>query len=192
MGFAPGANVDVIQDHGRIEILPNIHSLARVYIEPTSRCNLSCQTCIRNTWNEPTGDMDLKIFEKAANKLSRFPHLDSVMFGGFGEPTVHKDILYMIQSIKSLGLKAEMVTNGTLLDEVMLAGLMKSKLDTLWESFDGTMETSFEDIREGASFQKVVDSLKLLQKMNRRSPHKIEIGIAFVVMKKNINDLSLS
>jgi MoaA/NifB/PqqE/SkfB family radical SAM enzyme len=71
----------------------------------------------------------------------------------------------------------------------MLAGLMKSKLDSLWVSFDGTMETSFEDIREGAGFQKVVDSLKLLQKMNSRSPHKIEVGIAFVLMKKNINDL---
>ena len=60
LGLMPGANVNIVQDQGRIEILPNIHSLARVYIEPTSRCNLSCQMCIRNTWSEPMGDMDLK------------------------------------------------------------------------------------------------------------------------------------
>ena len=46
-----------------------------------------------------------------------------------------------------------MVTNGTRLDDTMLAGLMKSGLDTLWVSFDGTSEASFEGIREGADLR---------------------------------------
>ncbi|NLD50353.1 MAG: hypothetical protein GX660_24705 [Clostridiaceae bacterium] len=41
----------VIQHANKLEICPNIHSLAKVYIEPTSKCNLKCQTCIRKTWD---------------------------------------------------------------------------------------------------------------------------------------------
>jgi hypothetical protein len=111
------------------------------------------------------------------------------MFGGFGEPTVHPDILNMIAAVKGLGLRVEMVTNGTRLDDTMLAGLVKSGLDTLWVSFDGASEACFEGIREGADYGRVVASLRRLREMNEKGSHRIEVGIAFVVMKRNIEDL---
>ena len=36
--------------------------LAKIYIEPTSRCNLDCRMCIRNSWDESQGDMLLGTF----------------------------------------------------------------------------------------------------------------------------------
>ncbi len=188
LGLEAGAELELLID-GRIELRPNIHSLSRVYVEPTSRCNLTCATCIRNTWAEPLGDMDPAVFHRLMTQLKRFPHIESVMFGGFGEPTVHPDILSMIAAVKGLGLRAEMVTNGTRLDDVMLGGLIESRLDTLWVSFDGASEACFEGIREGADYGRVVSSLKRLREMNAKSPHRIEVGIAFVVMKRNIDDL---
>lgn len=189
LGLDAGAKLRIFSGRDRVEIFPYLHSLSKVYIEPTSRCNLACETCIRNTWNEPMGDMDIKVFDRLVDQLKSFEHVETVMFGGFGEPTAHKDILYMIKSIKALGLRVEMVTNGTLLDEAMLNSLMDCKLDTLWVSFDGTDETSFEDIREGASFNKVLNNLRMLKRLNRESKHKIEVCIAFVAMKKNLEDL---
>ncbi|MCJ7642854.1 MAG: AbrB/MazE/SpoVT family DNA-binding domain-containing protein, partial [Candidatus Aminicenantes bacterium] len=47
LGLEPGAELEVIEEGGRVEVRPNIHSLSRVTIEPTSRCNLTCETCIR-------------------------------------------------------------------------------------------------------------------------------------------------
>ena len=44
-----------------------LHTLARLYIEPTSRCNLACRTCIRNTWDEPLGDMARTTFDRIAD-----------------------------------------------------------------------------------------------------------------------------
>jgi len=189
MGASTGDELEIIEDGGKVEIRPNIHSLARVYIEPTSRCNLTCRTCIRNTWTEPVGDMDRATFDRLVTQLGRFPHLDSVMFGGFGEPTAHKEILEMIGRIKSLGVRAEMTTNGTNLDSAMLSGLHKNRLDRLWVSFDGADESNFESIRKGATFRSVVESMRNLQRLNRRHRHKIGIGIASVVMRKNIADL---
>jgi MoaA/NifB/PqqE/SkfB family radical SAM enzyme len=189
LGLGPGAELDVVTGVGHVEILPNIHSLNRLYIEPTSRCNLSCKTCIRNTWDEPTGDMDGTTFHRLAGRLSRFPHLETVMFGGFGEPTAHPRILDMIRAVKALGLRAEMTTNATLLDGALIEGLLRERLDTLWISLDGTTEESFETIRNGASFPRVLENVERLGRANGRDGHTIEVGIAFVVMKTNLGDV---
>ena len=189
LGLAPGSRLEVVLNNGRAEILPNIHSLNRLYVEPTSRCNLTCRTCIRNTWEEPAGDMDAETFERLIGQLGRFPHLETVMFGGFGEPTAHPRILEMIKAVKALGLRAEMTTNATLLDDALVEGLLRERLDTLWISLDGTTEESFETIRAGASLSRVLENIDRLARRNGRDGHTIEIGIAFVVMKTNLPDV---
>ena len=189
LGLDAGARLEVVFDGGRAEILPNIHSLNRLYIEPTSRCNLACRTCIRNTWNEPMGDMDPETFGLLVGQLARFPHLESVMFGGFGEPTAHPRILDMIRAVKALGLRVEMTTNATLLDDALIEGLLRERLDTLWISLDGTTEESFDSIRAGANLGRVMENVERLARRNGRDGHAIEIGIAFVVMKTNLGDV---
>lgn len=189
LGIEDGAELRINMLKDRVELLPNIHSLSKVYIEPTSRCNLMCHTCIRNTWKESMGEMDIKVFDKLTEELRAFKHIESVMFGGFGEPSFHKDILYMIGRVKSLGIEVEMVTNGTLLNEQMMEGFIENGLDKLWVSFDGTSRDSFDDIRMGANFDRVVENLVLLKRLNQKSEHKVKVGIAFVAMKQNIDDL---
>ncbi len=189
LGAAPGARLEIRLRDGYLQIKPNIHSLSRLYIEPTSRCNLACRTCIRNTWKEPMGDMSRPHFERLVSQIKDFPHLESVMFAGFGEPTAHPDILRMIRAVKSLGLRTEITTNGTLLDGPMIDGLRRAGLDMLWASFDSAGEKGFEDIRRGAKFGPIVAALKTLQAGNVRSRHKVRIGISFVVMRRNVADL---
>jgi len=182
LGLSAGSRLDVAVRRGRVELLPDIHSLARVYIEPTSRCNISCRACIRQTWNEPQGDMSPALFNKLLSDLRRFPHLDSAMLGGFGEPTAHPDIIRMVSELNAAGVRVEMVSNGTLLDAKMADGLLNAGLKRLWISFDGTDEPTFERSRQGARFKEVVENLKRLR-------GKLELGIAFVVSRSNFSDL---
>ncbi len=39
----------LVIDGNKLEIQPNIHSLAKVFIEPTAKCKLNCKTCVRGT-----------------------------------------------------------------------------------------------------------------------------------------------
>jgi MoaA/NifB/PqqE/SkfB family radical SAM enzyme len=181
--------VEVVTGIGHVEVLPNIHSLNRLYIEPTSRCNLTCRTCIRNTWDEPIGDMNIGDFHRLIGQLPRFSHLETVMFGGFGEPTAHPRILDMVRAVKALGLRAEMTTNATLLDDAQIEGLLRERLDALWISLDGTTEESFEMIRTGASLAPVLGNVDRLVQRGGHNGHRIEVGLAFVVMKTNLTDL---
>lgn len=184
LGLAPGARLDLAAGRGKVELRPDIHSLARVYIEPTTRCNLACRTCVQRNWGEPAGDMSAEIFDKALSGLKKFPHLVSAMLGGFGEPTVHPDILRMVSGLKGLGLETELVSNGTLLGPGMSAGLAKAGLDRLWVSFDGADTGNYEGVREGGKFRAVLENVKRLA-----SGGKVKVGLAFVATRSNIGDL---
>ncbi|MFA6316837.1 MAG: radical SAM protein [Elusimicrobiota bacterium] len=189
LGLAPGASLDLVVRRGRVEVLPNIHSLSRVYIEPTSRCNLACRTCIRSSWAEQQGDMAPEVFAKLVEDLGDFPGLGSAMLGGFGEPTAHPRILSMVQALKGIKLRTELVSNGTLLDEGLAKGLVEAGLDRLWISLDGTEEAAFEQVRAGARFKDVVRNVRRLKDLSLAASHPLSLGIAFVVTRKNVSDL---
>jgi MoaA/NifB/PqqE/SkfB family radical SAM enzyme len=189
-GAAPGARLEVRERDGRLEMRPDVHSLARLYLEPTTRCNLACRTCIRNTWTEPLGDMTADVFQRIVGSLADFPHLRSVMFGGFGEPTAHPELPDMIAAVHRTGLRTELTTNGTLLDESLVDRLHDAGLDRLWASIDGADEANFDGIRKGAGFRGVLEGLGRVRERSRRAGRAIDIGLSFVVLRRNVADLA--
>ena len=107
--------------------------LLKLYIEPTSHCNLSCKMCFRETWiNESYMHMDMSVFY---NTIKTMPQsVETVFFGGMGEPLFHPHIIEMITAVKSAGKNAELLTNGTLLRGNMISDLLNAGLDKLWIS----------------------------------------------------------
>ena len=70
--------------------------LKRLYIEPTSRCNLRCAMCFRNSWiGESTGDMNEKTFRAVMEHLPA--SVDTIFFGGMGEPLAHARIVETVR-----------------------------------------------------------------------------------------------
>lgn len=173
--------------------------LSKLYIEPTNRCNLDCRTCIRNTWQEPMGEMSEATFDEILLGLKEFSPRPRVFFGGFGEPLLHPDIIDMIARVKALGSQVELVTNGTMLTSEMSRKLIRSGIKTLWISIDGARPESYADIRLGAALPQILDNLKMFQVLLYEEVEEaccdysvgslVELGIVFVAMKRNIADL---
>jgi MoaA/NifB/PqqE/SkfB family radical SAM enzyme len=173
--------------------------LAKLYIEPTDECNLGCRTCIRNTWTEPAGSMSEAVFVRLVEGLKVFPLPLKVIFGGFGEPLFHPDIVEMVASIKALGATVELITNGTLLTAEMTRYLISAGLDVLWVSLDGASPESYADIRLGAAFPKVIENVRAFRdylSYRVSEPYfavirdfKTDLGIVFVAMKRNVAEL---
>jgi MoaA/NifB/PqqE/SkfB family radical SAM enzyme len=46
-----------------------MRQLAKLYIEPTNCCNLTCRTCIRNIWGEEGGYMSQAVFDRIIASL---------------------------------------------------------------------------------------------------------------------------
>ena len=189
-GLQPGAKVRLDEGRNFVRMHRSVTHLTKVYIEPTVACNLDCITCFRNAWDQPIGRMSEETFQAILAGLRELDPIPDVYFGGIGEPLFHPKTIDWIAEVKALGVKVELITNGTILTEKKSQRLIDSGLDMLWVSIDGASPESYADVRMGAELPKVIGNLKRLFKM-RKGGHfpKPEIGVAFVAMKRNINDL---
>jgi MoaA/NifB/PqqE/SkfB family radical SAM enzyme len=197
-GLKPGAEVDLREDSLELSFKPPLSHLARIYIEPTSLCNLECRTCIRNSWAEPMGRMTDRTFEAITQGIQALTPAPTVFFGGFGEPLSHPRIVEMVATVKALGSRVELITNGTLLGSAMSKGLIEAGLDMLWLSLDGARPESFADVRLGAALPEILNNLETFLSLRDHAPYpamyrnpfgKPQIGIVFVAMKRNVDDL---
>lgn len=190
-GLNPGARVRIDEGHNFVKMHRPVTHLTKVYIEPTVACNLDCITCFRNAWDQPIGRMTEETFESILAALKQMDPIPSVYFGGIGEPLFHQKTVEWIRRIKhEVGVKVELITNGTILTERKSRELIEAGLDTLWVSLDGASPEGFADVRLGAELPAILENLRRLFKM-RKGGHfpKPEIGVAFVAMKRNFNDL---
>ena len=201
-GLNPGAQVPVEETAKGPRLRLPVTHLNKVYIEPTNRCNLDCRTCMRNAWDEPLGLMSTDTLSRVIEGLKEFSAPPEVFFGGLGEPLSHPEIVEMVVQAKSLNSTVELITNGTLLAKRMSENLIAAGLDRLWVSLDGAKPGSYSDIRLGALLPDVIENLKVFHnaRIFANSPlpspfspfhPRPELGIVFVAMKRNIQDLPL-
>ena len=189
-GFTDGAAVRVEERGDAITFGRTSASLARVYLEPTTVCNLHCRTCIRNVWDEAPGMMSRETFARIIDGVRDVSPLPTLFFGGFGEPFAHPDLLAMLVTAKSVGCAVELITNGTRLDENTRDELVRIGLDRLWVSIDGATPESYADVRLWDALPQVTEDLARLRELRGSSGSGLpRLGIAFVAMKRNIADL---
>lgn len=179
-----------VSTEGGYRLIPLQPDIKRVYIEVTTKCNFDCITCIRSSWQDCLLHMEWETFENILENLKDLPNLESVHFGGFGEPMMHPKIFDMLKSVKALGVKVEMITNGSYLQKENIQQLIDLELDILFTSLDSPEDEQYNEIRQGGDFQSISGNIANLQAMKReQKTRKPELGIEFVAMKENYNKL---
>ena len=172
--------------------------LRKLYIEPTTRCNLNCKMCFRHTWfDEPICDLSLEDFRQVLSGMPKT--VETIFFGGMGEPLFHKDILTMIRLAAETGAEVELLTNGTLLTEQMIYGILDAGLTRLWISIDDLQtDSSINAEADRADTDHsghnhsglVLSNIRMLNKIRQKSLSSISLGITFVAMKSNVHQLA--
>ncbi len=190
LGLTPGAQVRVDAITNGLRLHRPVTHLAKLYIEPTTACNLLCRTCFRNAWEETGGYMTDETFAAILDSLRTLNPPPTVHFGGIGEPLFHRRTIEWIAQVKQLGARVEMITNGTLLTEKRSRALIEAGLDLLWVSIDGATPESYADVRLGAELPNVIANLTHFRKLRKGSHYPTpRIGVAFVAMRRNIHEL---
>jgi MoaA/NifB/PqqE/SkfB family radical SAM enzyme len=189
-GIQPGAQLRIDENGNNLRLHRPVTQLTKVYIEPTNCCNLECRTCIRNVWDTELGRMSEATFESIFCNFQALSPRPTAFFGGLGEPLFHPRTVEWIARLKTLGVKVEMITNGTLLTQKKARQVIEAGLDVLWVSIDGATPESYADLRLGAELPQVIANLSYLRKIRPGGHHpQPQIGIAFVAMKRNIHEL---
>lgn len=190
LGLVDGAHVRIAEDRDGLRIGRSTATIARVYVEPTTLCNLVCRTCIRNVWDEAPGRMSPDTVARIMESVRAITPRPTVFFGGYGEPFAHPDLLPMVAEAKAAGCAVEVITNGTMLDRETREELVRLRLDRLWVSIDGATADSYADVRLWDALPQVIEDLTALRDLRHTSPTgSPRLGIAFVAMRRNIGDL---
>lgn len=190
LGLEQDAIIRMEENSNSITFQRSGTNLARIYIEPTNRCNLDCSTCMRNVWEEPLGNMTHATFEKILESVKEVIPVPTLFFGGFGEPLAHPEILEMVSRAKSPGGNVELITNGILLNDKTRQRIIDSGLNRIWVSIDGANPQSYKDVRLGDALPQVLENLTQLNQLKKeQGKDHPRLGIAFVAMKQNIADL---
>jgi MoaA/NifB/PqqE/SkfB family radical SAM enzyme len=161
----------------------------RLYVELTMRCNMDCGMCVRHVWEDPLREMRPELFYRLMDQLRETPTVETIQFGGFGEPTIHPHFFDFLDRVKSQGLRAELITNGLTLNEQFADRILKAGLDRLIVSFDAVEDDPTFHPLFGGSIERNLRSLAY-QKKIRGLKHP-ETLVEFVASRKNIDRLPL-
>jgi MoaA/NifB/PqqE/SkfB family radical SAM enzyme len=155
-------------------------------IEPTTSCNLRCPECPSGlrSFTRPTGMLEKTLFENVISELK-----DTLLYLTFyfqGEPFLHKDFLEMVKFASEKGIYTSTSTNAHYLNYENAIATIKSGLDRIIISLDGTTQETYQQYRIGGSLDKVLEGTKNLieakHNLNSSTPHII---FQFLVVKPN-------
>lgn len=142
--------------------------------------------CVRHLWPGPDRQMTAETFDAIRKQLQWIPTAEAVSFGGFGEPTTHPRFLEFLRGVKEAGLRAELITNGVLLDGPIARAVVELGLDRLVVSMDGV------DDKPGSLFHGDLAQVRanLETFRNLRGPRGMpEVWVEFVATRRNVHEL---
>src|SRR5574341_516318 len=93
---------------------------AMTWLEPTRRCNITCDACF--VQNDRASDKSLDQIAHELAVMLRLRRCDAMLIAG-GEPLVHPDIADIVRLVKARGVKPMVVTNATRLDRPLVREL---------------------------------------------------------------------
>ncbi len=151
--------------------------MKKIYLELTSRCNLSCDMCYRNTWDNVAGDMDEKLLEKLKEEI---PAGTDIVFAGIGEPTIARHFRRAVELFSDHPL--EITTNGVI-DKKTLPFVLKH-FRRMIISVDATGDAYYH-LRK-TDFQKVKETLEAVRRFKKEEETKYPfIDFALVLSRSN-------
>ncbi|MCF6237888.1 MAG: SPASM domain-containing protein [Candidatus Marinimicrobia bacterium] len=122
--------------------------------------------CPHDLMTREKGFMDVELFKTAINQVSVYS--DSIRLHNMGESLLHPHFDDLIRYTRNLGIRTILSTNATALTESVSERVLKSQLDSLLISFDGASKETYEQLRDGAKFDKVIKKIEGFLSLRKR------------------------
>ena len=160
-------------------------------IEPTSRCNLRCPQCPTGleTIKRNKGEFSNEAFQDLVRQISG--EAIYLMLYLQGEPFINPELFEMIRFANQNNIYTCTSTNGHFLDEKNAVKTVKSGLDRMIISLDGTTQETYQKYRKGGSLQLVLAGIKNLVEAKQNLHSKTPVIILqFIVFKHNEHQIT--
>jgi len=156
-------------------------------IEVTTRCNLRCLMCEHTYWAEPSRDMS---FDSFCSIVEQFPTLRWLGLTGIGESFLHPEYMKMLEWAKERLITIEISDPLHFVTAVQVERMVQIGVDRLFISMDAATRKTYEQIRRGARFDRVLENIRLLFEKKHEEGNRVpEIFFHFVICKRNIHEI---
>jgi len=158
-----------------------------IEVEVTTRCHLKCVICEHTYWNEPPKDMSFDEFKRI---VDQFPRLKWIGLSGIGSAFLNKDFLRMLRYLKEKNVFVEFYDTFDLIDREIAKELVQIGVDKIWMSLDAAKKETYEKIRVGGNFDRVINNLKDLIDVKKRFKTPLpEIWFHYIMNKYNVTEM---
>lgn len=154
-----------------------------LYIELFDMCRMNCIMCNQKRKN-------YFLPEKYINEIfDLLPYLDTILWQG-GEVFLWKNFLFLLKLISNYKrITQSVITNFQDVGEKEIKSLVKIANVKLILSIDGVTKNTYENIRKGSNFAKLVKNINLLNKYKQMYRSDTELHINFVILKENYHEI---
>ena len=159
----------------------------RAHIGLTERCNSKCITC--GLWKgRPTNELTNEEVKGALSQLRELG-IRRIAFTG-GECTLKKDLAEIIEYTREIGFtEIHINSNGLLLSQEKAIALINSGLNSIQISLDGIGEVHDTIRGVKGSYDKAIDTLKMLVRLRDTTATDLQISIAMTILDLNVDQV---
>jgi len=155
---------------------------ANAIIEVCNFCNLKCGMCPYPTLKRPAGMMEENLFKRIIDQIAEIDKTTTIWPAQMGEPLMLGQYLFaLINYTKDKGLPVVLNTNGILIED-NLENILESQLDEVIVGIDGATKGTYEKIRVGGDFDRIVRNVNLLLE---KKPESLKVAVQFVETDEN-------
>ena len=152
-------------------------------------CNLSCPSCRKLLIFYKKGKtlkMRLQLADRINEYLKNHNNI-TVHIGSDGDPFASLVYRHFMRTMPDNDtLKFDLQTNGLLMKRMLIrTDSILKKINTLHISIDGASKTTYELLRRGAQFEKLLENLEFIKNYHQQ----FEIRFHMVVQKKNWQEM---
>ena len=161
-------------------------------IEITNACNLNCLMCNTKLSTRPASLMLPEVFERIIKQL-KVSGINTAGLHTVGETFVYSDLDILLEIAEKHEFRVWISTNAQFPECIEPLFLKFPKVfNDLRISIDGATKETFEQIRVGGSFGKVIETLEVVKKLNDgKRFFKIDVSINSVLNMGTVSEVPL-
>lgn len=156
-----------------------------IEVSLTGKCNLRCRYCFYADEMAALDDLPADRWHAFFAEAGRIGVQRLILSGG--EVFTRPDLFALIDSLIENRMRYSLLTNGTLIDENVIARLGEGKrrlrLDSIQVSIDGSCAAVHDASRPPASFERALKGLLLLKK------NEYPVTVRVTINRHNVHDL---
>jgi len=158
-----------------------------VFLDTNNMCNLRCITCVFSdprVAKLPKYVMPWELYTKIADQV--FPHAQYLALSCLTEPLMTRNFSdYLRYAARFEIPRVELVTNAMLLRDEHLDAIVDARLWRMAVSVDGCDAETYEAVRRGASWNRLVENLGKATDRFRSAPHRPSLRIVMTLVQEN-------